>query len=121
MNNPDYIEDIRTGHATDEFLKNLKNSISNYVTKHNGYYYIGISNNPMERNKKHAQYGKGHKQMIVLYKTSSSAVCKNVERELVSYYQNNEKYSDLIWNGTGGGGGKDGESGPYYLYLLLWE
>ena len=71
--------------------------------------YIGITNNPQVRAAKHtARY----RRLVVLHRTSSDAIVRSLEADLVQFFWGR------IDNRTGGGGGAP-SVGPYYLYVAL--
>ncbi|MCQ2216585.1 MAG: hypothetical protein MJZ31_11805 [Bacteroidales bacterium] len=117
---PTVRDNIYTGHLTVELVGRIKKAISNHITNRSGF-YVGITNDPERRNYYHYKNGKAHSEMVVMFQSTSNAVCKDLEAELVDYYSSDSRYQDLVINLTGGGGGMDGQSGPYYLYILLWD
>lgn len=73
---------------------------------------IGITNNPNRRASLYRSNSTIYHEMVVLYKTSSDAHVRYMERFLCDYY------ADVSDNVNAGGGGLGGE-GPYYLYVTI--
>ena len=92
-------------------ISTLKKRISAYV-KNTTQYKIGITNNPAARASAYPkQFTEQYDEMIVLHRTSSDKLVRELEKDLVGYYWG---YTD---NSIGGGGGPSGEP-PYYLYIV---
>ena len=103
------IYDFFTGHPN-QVVSSLNRSIGQYLANYDDV-KIGITANPERRFQEHAVYGWDN--MIVKYKTESVKYVNTIEEVLI------EKYFDHLTNEVGGGGGRNAEDGPYYLYVLV--
>ena len=73
---------------------------------------IGITNDPIRR---FGTYADGYDEMILLYCSQSIQNVSDMEAMLIDHNR------DLAKNRTGGGGGNIGRTGPYYLYVVLYQ
>lgn len=92
-------------------LSTLRRKISQII-RHWRIHKIGITANPVRREREHL--ADGYRDVRLLLKTTSRAVIRAIEAELIHYYW----FEPGNENRTGGGGGRLGE-GPYYLYVAL--
>jgi len=99
------------GPLSNEMAAKLNRRISQY--KRGGRdFKIGITSNPDRRAMEYdSREGGKYDEMVVLYRTRSPSVVRDLESRLVSKHQ---KDSD---NEQGGGGGPLGNP-PYYLYIV---
>lgn len=95
--------------AVDEVLRKC---ISQYTRNHSKV-KIGITNKPERRIKQHSKSNLNWEKMIVIYETSSVSFVNKMEKKHISYQML------YVTNQRNGGGGRDGKTGPYYLYVLL--
>lgn len=77
---------------------------------------VGITCDPKARAALYRYMDPHFKEMIVVYKTSSDAVVRKVEREMTDWFIED----DECHNEAPGGGGPRGEP-PYFLYVVLCE
>jgi hypothetical protein len=73
---------------------------------------IGITNDPIRR---FGIYVDAYDEMILLYRSRSINNVSDMEAMLIDHNR------DLAMNRTGGGGGNIGRTGPYYLYVVLYQ
>lgn len=87
------------------------------ISRHQGFHQkVGITNSP-ENRWKQAYAGQGWQSMIVIYKSRSHSHVADIERRLIDWFE----YSSInrfYYNQCGGGGGRIGEFGPYYVYVV---
>jgi hypothetical protein len=99
-----------TGHLTN-VETSLKKSVGAYIRL--GYAVkIGITNNTERRASQHSKIF-NWERMVVKYKTNSIYNVNKLERILIDHHWYN------IENEVRGGGGPNGKTGPYFLYLLV--
>lgn len=77
---------------------------------------VGISCNPEGRAALYKHQDPHYKEMVVLYKTSSDSVVRDVERDLTIWFKGDAECDNV---NIGGGGPKG--SAPFYLYVVLRE
>jgi hypothetical protein len=102
--------DFETGRPS-TVVSSLRRRVSAYTRENivRGF-KIGITNDPRVRFSK-KDYS-SYQEMIVLYRSSSHASVKQVERDLIDHNK------EITKNRIAGGGGNVGKP-PYYLYIAL--
>ncbi len=95
-----------------EVNTSLKRSISQYTRNYSNV-KIGITCRPKERLKEHNKMNLDWEKMIIKYETTSINFINKLEKEHIHYQR------DFITNQRNGGGGPNGNKGPYFLYVLL--
>lgn len=90
----------------------LIRSIAQYIKNYNQI-KIGITNNPENRKRKYETDGENLVKMVVKYGTSSVNLVNKMEKDLIEHHWNS------ITNKVSGGGGPNGATGPYFLYVIL--
>ncbi len=107
----DLKEDYWTGSIND-VKDSLIRSVAQYV-RHYSVVKVGITNDPKRRCGEHLRSGLGWKHMVVKYKTSSVNFVNQLETVIVDHH------FDRVANERSGGGGPNGSTGPYYLYVIV--
>ncbi len=110
----------------DEVMEYLHRSISGY-TRNGKDFYIGMTSGfsikdddvirAMKTRYDASKRSKGINRMIAIFKTSSERRCKQVETELIEYY---DDYDGLL-NERGGGGGRESSKPWKYVYIAIQE
>ena len=95
-----------------EVNTSLKRSISQYI-RHHKKVKIGITCRPKERMVEHNKMGLEWEKMIVKYETTSINFINKIEKIHIDYQW------EYLTNERSGGGGPNGKTGPYFLYILL--
>lgn len=105
-----YEESIMTGRITDSLKETFNRRLGWYKSKFS--VKVGITGqDPKERFKQHLN-DKKWKKMVVVFKTSSEGIVRDMENFLT------KSINDLL-NEIRGGGGNLTENPPYYVYFLL--
>lgn len=77
---------------------------------------VGITSDPEKRASGYRYNDPHFKEMVVIYKTSSDAVVRDIKGKLTDWFlEDNECHNERR-----GGGGPSGKP-PYYLYVVLCE
>ena len=76
---------------------------------------VGITNKPNTRAYQHERIDPDWELMVVLWKTTSPRMIRRAESVIIDYL------GEHLENLVGGGGGRQAEVGPYFLYVLLSE
>jgi hypothetical protein len=77
---------------------------------------VGITCNPKKRAALYKHKDPHYHEMIVIYKTSSDALVRDIERDLTVWFMTDAECDNM----NIGGGGRCG-CAPYYLYVVLRE
>jgi hypothetical protein len=97
-------------------FNDVKTSLIRSVAQYNVHYSkikIGITNDPPRRLIEHEKTKLGWKKMIIKYHTSSVNYINEMEKIIIAHHW------DIVENEVNGGGGPNGKTPPYYLYVLL--
>ena len=100
---------VETDHAA---RASLKRRISGHASGARRF-KVGITNNPEARAKKQ-DYVNTYDELIPLFRSRSINTVRNIEADLVDFYE--DRYDND--NKIGGGGGGVG-SPPYYVYVVM--
>jgi len=77
---------------------------------------VGITCDPSNRAAQYRYRDPHYKEMVIIYKTRSDPMVRNIEREMTDWFDDDPECD----NYARGGGGPRG-SPPYYLYVVLRE
>lgn len=95
-----------------EVNTSLKRSISQY-TRYYSNVKIGITCRPKDRLRQHNKMNLDWEKMIIKYETSSINFINKIEKDHIDYQW------EFVTNLRAGGGGPNGKTGPFFLYVLL--
>jgi len=82
--------------------------------------YVGIASGDSAQQALKRRYDEfkrdeGINEMVAIYKSSSQENCREVEEDLITYFQDHER----ILNRRTGGGGRTSNGPEYFVYIAL--